>query len=50
MTAKKKRLSLSSKDKVELRTRLDKCAKLLYDEDGVGSSTIYDLKKQKENL
>jgi hypothetical protein len=51
-TAKRERVVLSIKDKVALLTRVDKGAsvKLLCGEFGVGSSTMYDLKKQKEKL
>jgi hypothetical protein len=49
-SAKRERVFLSIKDKVALLTRVDKGAsvKLLCGEFSVGSSTMYDLKKQKE--
>ena len=49
---KRKHFALSISKKVELLMRLDKGASVwhLSEEYGVGTSTIYDIKKQKEQI
>jgi hypothetical protein len=49
---KHKRKSLSTEQKVDLLSKLDNGAsvKRLCEENSVGSSTVYDLKKQKSKL
>lgn len=51
-STKRKRVSLNIRQKVELLKKLESgvSTKSLCDEYGIGSSTVYDLKKQKEQL
>jgi hypothetical protein len=49
---KMKRLSLSIAQKVELLQKLDRgaCVRYLTEDYGVGTTTVYDFKKQKDKL